>query len=142
MTRHWVEESEMHIADRIRDVTWDAAAAVNRRNPYDGRSTEGRAWKRSAWEVASEALAIILESLDSPAAAPAGSQPQGTAGDPIDWKQVAVKLGQMASDWRLLSTPEAEALRGLVDQVWDRQQDARELRRDRARDEMGGGDAA
>jgi hypothetical protein len=77
----------------------------------------------------------------SPAVAPAGSRrPEPTAGDLVDWKAIAIKIGQRWSDWQLLSTSEAEALRVEVDAVWDREAIAEDTRQVRMSDEARGGE--
>jgi hypothetical protein len=84
-------------------------------------------WKPNDWPRITE----LLQGKGSPAAA--GSQPP-TAGDPINWKRIATKLGQLDSDWRLLSTREAEALRAEVDVVWERDAIAEDVRAERSAD--------
>jgi hypothetical protein len=82
-----------------------------------------------------------LENPDSPAGAPEGShQTEPPAGEP-NWKAIAIKLGQRESDWQLLNTDEAEALRVEVDAVWDREAIAEDTKQERMSDEARGGEA-
>lgn len=59
--------------------------------------------------------------------------PAPTSGEP-DWKRIAVRLGQSDSDWRLLSTVEADALRVEVDAIRDREAIAEDSRFERSAD--------